>query len=70
LSCIPRQRRKDPIIQKNSIIFSKAMHEKDFDLAAKITFRTVLELWGIDGLMNAIDQANSFIKRIERRKGL
>ncbi len=70
---VPRKRRKHPIIDKNGQLFSDAMHEKKFDLASLYAFQTVLEMEGVnncEGIMNAMDNANSYIRRKSRRNGL
>ena len=63
-----RKRRIHPIIYQTSIIFSKAMHNKDYELCAKVVLFTVISLFGKEGIINALDRANSFIMRKKNRE--
>lgn len=61
--CSPYKRRKIPCIERNAPIFSQAMHDHDFGLAARIAFLTTLEVIGVKGIMDALDQGNKYWKR-------
>jgi len=67
---VPRKKRKHPAILRDGPLFSKAFHERDFEKASKIVFRTALEVMGVKGILNAFHNANSFLKRQKYRKGL
>jgi len=68
--CIPRKKRRNPLINKCSILFSSALDDKDYTLAASIVYFNVLVLYGKAGIMNALDNANAYISRKNRRRGL
>ncbi len=67
---VPRKRRKHPAIDKSAQIYSDAMHANDFKSAAAIALWTALEVGGVEGIMNAMEDANSYIRRRSRRNGL
>jgi hypothetical protein len=51
-------------------MFSEKMHDGNYDAAAKIALWTVLQVDGVDGIMNALHAANSYINRQKLRRGL
>lgn len=67
---IVRKPRRDPITNKCDKLFSKAFYEKDYKKAAMITLYNVLAVYGAKGMMNALDEANSFMERKRLRRGL
>lgn len=67
---IPLKRRKNKIISKGSSLFSFYLYKNDYNSAAKIAYWTALKIGGKEGIMNALNNANFFIKRRSMRKGL
>lgn len=67
---VVRKKRKNKEIIDNSPIFSSFMEKKDYENAGKIAFLTALQVGSVKGFMNALDNANSFIKRKKIRMGL
>ncbi len=67
---VPRKRRKHPAIDVASLIFSYAMRRKDYKRAAAITLWCTLEVVGAEGIMQALEDANSAIRRRKYRKEL
>lgn len=67
---IPRERRNNPIITKTSKLFSKYIENRDYEKAAMISCWVVLKLFAKEGIMNALNNANSFLKRRSLRRGL
>jgi hypothetical protein len=67
---IYRKPRKNKSIEFTSKLFSKFVREEDYEKAAKITFWCVLKEFAREGIMNALNDANSFIKRKKMRRGL
>lgn len=65
-----RRKRKNSTIKSSSSAFSSYIEKKDYDSAAKIVYWTALKVGGKDGIMNALDNANSFIRRKIMRRGL
>ena len=57
-----KPRRIKEIIETSSI-FSDFIKKKDYSSAASIVYWTTLKVGGTDGIMNAMEDANSFIKR-------
>ena len=55
---VPLKTRKHPAIMASKKAFSSAIHEHRFEDAARIVFKTTLEVLGVDGLMDALDQAS------------
>jgi len=68
--CVPRKKRRDPLINKTSTLFNNALIAADYELAARIVYFTVLKLFGKKGIINTLDDANRYILRKERRRGL
>ena len=58
-----RKKRKHPAITKTDPLFAKAMDEGDYEKAAAIVFWATLKVGGVEGIMNALNSANSFIER-------
>lgn len=67
---VPRRRRIHPAIESSGKAFSKAMHEKDYKKAAAIAFKCALEVGGVEGIINAMEDANCYIRRKSIRGGL
>jgi hypothetical protein len=65
---IDRKPRTSKSIEFASKLFSKFVQEGDHENAAKITFWCVLKEFAREGIMNALNDANSFIKRKEMRR--
>jgi len=63
---IPRKRRKLKNDYKKER--KKAIESKDFSLYAKIIFLIILESFAKEGIMNALNQANNFLKRKKLRR--
>lgn len=68
--CAVRKKRKHEAISKASPMFSKFIIDGEYELAALITYRTALEVGGTEGIMNALDNANSFVERKKLWRGL
>lgn len=67
---IPRKKRKSKTIEKCGKLFSKYMSERNYKKASLIVFYNVLVDFGKEGIMNALDDGNSFFERRKLRKGL
>jgi len=67
---VPRKKRNHPAILASAQPFSDALHNGDYEKAAKIVFKCALEVQGAKGLMNAMHNANSFWTRRKYRRGL
>jgi len=65
-----RRKRKHKTIKDSSSAFSSCIYRGDYDSAAKIACHTALSVGGKEGIMNALDNANSFIKRERLRRGI
>jgi hypothetical protein len=65
-----RKRRKHPAITKSDPIFAKYVQEGDYESAAKVLFWCTLQVGGAKGIMGAIYDANSFMRRKAKRRGL
>lgn len=65
-----RKPRKHKSITDSAENFSESLHNRNFDKTAKIVVSTALSVLGKKGLIGALDNANSLIKRIKRRRGL
>ena len=65
-----RERRNHPIITKASKLFSKYIENGDYEKAAMISCWVVLQLFAKEGIMNTLNNANSFLKRRSLRRGL
>ncbi|MHA1285399.1 MAG: hypothetical protein ACTSQP_23090 [Promethearchaeota archaeon] len=65
-----RRRRKNKMISNSSSLFSSYLDKNDYNSAGKIVYWTTLKIGGKEGIMNALDNANSFIKRRSLRRGL
>jgi len=68
--CVLRTPRKNEKIKKSEKLFNHYLEIGDYDNASKIVFITVLKEFGVDGIINTLDDANSFIKRKKKRRGL
>ena len=67
---IPRKKRKSKAIEKSSKLFSKFMNDKDYENASKVLFWCVLKDFAKEGILNALEHANSFIERKKYWRGL
>jgi hypothetical protein len=65
-----RNSRKNKAISKGSKIFSAAIQNKDYKTASQITYITALKVGGAKSIMEAMKNANDFVKRKELRNGL
>jgi len=65
-----RKKRRHPAIMESSLLFSKAINEGNYKKAAIIVFLTALQVGGTEGIMDALDNANSFYLRKDKRRGL
>lgn len=65
-----RRGRKSNIIKNGDVNFSKKIKSKDYKSAAKILYWTTLKTGGKEGLLGALYDANSLIKRKKIRRGL
>lgn len=64
------KKRNHPAIKRSAKPFSDALHARDSDKAARIVFRTALEVGGVKMLMNALNQATRVFIRSKLRRGL
>lgn len=64
-----RRRRRNSAINRSSSLFSDSILKNDYKSAGKIVYWTSLKVNGEGGIMNALDNANSFIKRRSYRRG-
>jgi len=67
---IPKKPRRLPIIKKMNKLFSKFLNNQDYINASKVLLLTTLKVGGAKGILNAMNNANSFIKRKKLRRGL
>ncbi len=67
---IPRKKRKTKNIKISEELYRKFMKNKDYRKAALVVFWCVLKDFGKEGIINALDYANSFYKRKKLRRGL
>lgn len=67
MKCSARKKRKNKMITDSSFAFSSYIGKNDYDSAGKIIYWTTLKIGGKDGIMNALDNANSFIRRKNMR---
>lgn len=67
---IPRKRRKSKAIEKSSKLFSKYLENQDYKRASLVVLWCVFKEFAKEGIMNALDYANSFIESKELRRGL
>lgn len=67
---VPRKKRKSKAIEKSGKLFSEALDNKDYKKASTVLFWCVLVDFAKQGIMNALDYANSFYERKEFRRGL
>lgn len=67
---IPRKKRKSEIIKKTSQLFSKAIDKQDYKKSASVVLWCVLKEFAQEGIINALDDANSFIKGKKFKRGL
>lgn len=65
--CVARKRRKHPFLDRTGPAFERAIHNKDYETAAKIALAAALVVGGGDGIMWALHRANSYIRRREAR---
>lgn len=67
---IPRKKRKNETIKKSSQLFSEAMDNQDHKKASSIVLWCILKEFAQEGIMNALENANSFIEGKKFRRGL
>lgn len=67
---VPRKKRKSTTIEKSSILFSKFIEDQDYKSASLVVLWCVLEEFAKEGILDAIDNVNSFIETKELRRGL
>jgi len=68
---IPRKKRKSKAIEISGKLFSEAIVNKDYKKAASAVFWCVLKDFAKEGILNAMEYANSFYERKEfRNRGL
>ena len=60
---IPRKKRKSKAIEKSSQLFSKAMDIQDYKKASLVVLWCVFRDFASEGILNALDHANSSIER-------
>lgn len=65
-----RRKRKNKAIIDSSSLFSDFVNSSDYDSAAKIVYWATLEISGPQGIMDALDDANSFISTKDIRRGI
>jgi len=70
LYAIPRKKRKSKAIEKSSKLFSKFIENQDYERASSVVLWCVFRDFAKEGILNAIENANSFIERKEIRRGL
>ena len=64
------KRRHNLIISKTEGAFSKSLHNKEYERAAKIIIHAALSMLNTVGLIKVLDAANDLVKRSKQRKGL
>lgn len=65
-----REKRKNKAIIDSSSLFSDFVERGDYDSAASIVYWATLEVSGSQGIMDALDDANSFISTKDIRRGI
>lgn len=60
---IPRKPRRDPSVIEGEKRFSDAVQKKDWEYAGTAVFWTALRVGGSEGIMRALENANSYVKR-------
>lgn len=60
---IARKRRSHEAITMGSKLFSKAVEDKDHEMAALVAYWTTLNVAGPQGILRALDAANSYLDR-------
>jgi len=65
-----RKPRRDAVTKDCEKLFSKAISQKDYNKAGAILLYNVLKVYGKKGILSAMYDANRFILRKERRRGL
>lgn len=68
--CIARKPRRTREILFSEKLFSRFIQDKNHELVAKVVFWAVLKVGGVTGIMNALDGANSYLKRKDRIRGV
>ncbi len=67
---VPRKRRKSKAIEKSSKLFSKYLETRDYEKASAVVLWCVFKDFAQEGMLDALDHANSFIEGKELRRGL
>jgi len=70
MSAIPRKKRKSKAIEKSSKLFSEAMDNQDYEKASAVVLWCIFKDFAKEGILNALDYANSFFESKELRRGL
>ena len=63
MNAVLRKKRKSQAIEKSSKLFSEFIEKKDYESASSVVFWCVLKGFGKEGIMDALDEGNSFIER-------
>ena len=66
----PRKKRNSKAIEQSSKLFSKYMKNQDYRKAALSVLWCVFKEFAKERIINALDYANSYIKRKKLRRGL
>lgn len=67
---IPRKKRKNKSIEISSKLFSEFIDNKDYKKAGTVVFWCLLKEFAQEGIMNALEDGNSFYERRKFRRGL
>jgi len=66
---VPRKPRRDLVTKKCDKLFTKAMEEKEYEKGANIVLYNVFKNYAMTGILNALDNANSFLIRKKMWRG-
>jgi len=68
---VPRKRRTGKYIKEGQVLFSKFLHEGNYEMVATSVLYTVFRIPDIvNGIMRAFKNGTCFLERIKKRKGL
>ncbi len=67
---IPRKKRKNKSIEISEKLFTKAIHNQDYEKAALSVLWCLFKEFAKEGIMNALDNGNSFYERKKHYRGL
>ncbi len=62
-----RSRRKHPVIDRSSQLYTNSLSNKDYTSAGKIVYWASLSVNGEKGTLDALNRANSFVNRRKLR---